>query len=337
MEEKVYYSKKAISNSSLGWFKVSPLYYKKRMDREIEDEKKSYFELGKQLHMAILEPNRFNKEFTHLEYETPRTDQQREFCELIVLNKKRGVKIADKTYEAYEKVYQTKGKTTGKVQDLATALYKKLKQYVMYLKQSEKYRVVLSTSTWKLVQEQINNLKNHKLANTLLFQDDYGIFNDGNLLVNNELPIYWDFPVQSKSGSVLSCKSLIDRLIIDHKNKVVKLVDLKTTYSLKDFKEHFFDFNYHRQLAFYWMAVAWMFTNDFPEVDFWDYQKETYIIALQTRGIAECKVFTISDILLNDGLEAILRLIPELSWHIDENVWDYSKEYYDGSGAEKLE
>lgn len=333
MEENVYYSKQAISNSSLGWFKVSPKYYKKRIDREIEDEKKSYLELGKQLHMAILEPNRFEKEFTHLEYETPANPKQKEFCEKFVQNKKRTT-IKEKAYQVYKSVYETGRKTDKTIYKDSSALYKKLKSYITYLKQSEKYKVVLPTSTWNLIQEQLSNLKKHKFANTLLFQDDYGVFNNGSLLVNNELPIYWEFP---HTNTKLLCKSLLDRLIIDHNNKVIKLVDLKTSHSLKDFKEHFFEYNYHRQLAFYWMAVAWMFTNDFPEADFWEYQKETYIVAIQTRNIAECKVYTISNELLNEGLEEITRIIPELAWHIENDAWEYSREYYEGSGAEKLE
>jgi hypothetical protein len=329
-----YYSEQRISNSSLGWFKVSPKYYKMKVEREIEEESKTYFDLGRQIHMSILEPNRFKNEFTHLTYETPSSPQQTAFCQRFVGIKKR-MTVKEKSRLAYKQIYTVKNKSDEKIQKEADALYNKLKNYIKYLKQSEKYRVVLPTSTWETIQNLITVSKEHKLANTLLFQNDYGIFDDGNLLVNNELPIYWDFALDE--DIILSCKSLLDRLIIDHKNKVIKLIDLKTAYSLKDFGTHFTEFGYHRQLAFYWLAVAWMFQNDFPEADFWEYQKQTFIVALQTKGVAECRVYTITDKLLNDGLEEILQLSKEVSWHIDHDLWEHSRKYYEGDGAEKLE
>jgi len=328
-----YYSTERISNSSLGWFKRSPKYYKLKLEREIEDEKKSYLELGKQIHMAVLEPNRFEKEFTHLEYETPTNPKQKEFCERFVESKRRE-KVNDKAYRIYKQVYSTTHKSDKQVSIESQALYKRLRNYIKFLKQSEHYRAVLPTSTWEKIQNIVKSLKDHKLANTLLFQDDYGVFDGGNRLVNNELPIYWEFPIDG--GITVPCKSLLDRLIIDHNEKSIQLIDLKTAYNLSNFTKEFTDFNYERQLAFYWMAVAWMFKNDFPEADFWEYQKQTFIIAVQTAQIAECKIFTIRDELLTEGLEEIDRLINELFWHMDNDAWDYSKEYYMGDGAEEL-
>lgn len=329
-----YYAVQRVSASSLGWFKVSPKYYRMRFDQEIEEESKAYFDLGKQIHMAILEPIRFKKEIIHLEYETPVNPKQKEFCKLVAQNKKR-LPVGEKAEQAYEQVYETKRKTAERVKKDANALYRKFRKYVKYLKQSKKYKVVLPTSTWELIQNIVETVKQHKLANNLLFENDYGVFDGGNLLVNNELPIYWDFNLDEET--TIPCKSLLDRLIIDHKNKTIKLIDLKTAYSLKDFDVHFLEFGYHRQLAFYWLAVAWMFQNDFPEADFWEYQKYTYIIALQTRGINECKVYTITDKSLNEGLEEILQITRELYWHVENDLWDYTRAYYEGDGAEKLE
>ncbi len=335
MENQNYYSLEAISNSSLGWFKYSPKYFKKRLSNEIEDETKSYLELGKQLHMAVLEPNRFKKEFTHLEYEVPINAKQKEFC--LVFSQLKGRKsIKEKSYNAYKQVYEVGKKAMDKVYEDAFVLYNKYKKYIAYLKKSEKYRAVLTTSTWNFIQDSIESLKKHKLANELLFKDDYGIFDDDSRSANNEFPIYWKFPLVEGIDTELDCKSLLDRLIIDHKKKVIKLIDVKTSYSLNKFRENFKEFSYHRQLAFYWMAVAWLFSNDYPEVDFSDYQTETYIITIQTKGLAECKVYTISDAFLTEGLEEILYLVKELCWHTTNDVWDYTHEYYEGDGAEKL-
>jgi hypothetical protein len=331
--ELEYYSNRRISNSSLGWFKVSPKYYKLKLERELEEESKTYLEFGRQVHMAILEPNRFEKEFIPLDYKFPANPKQREFCELVAKNKKR-LSVKEKAKQAYKAMYETKRKSGDRIQKDADALYKELRGYIKYLKESDSNRIVIRKSVWDAIHNTVTTVKNHKLANDLLFKNDYGVFEGGNLLVNNELPIYWDFALDDET--TLLCKSLLDRLIIDHENKVIKLIDLKTAYSLSKFPTHFEEYGYHRQLAFYWLAVAWMFQTDFPEADFWEYQKQTYIVAVSTTPPDECKVYTITDKLLNDGLEEILHLSKEISWHVANDLWEYTRIYYEGDGSEQL-
>ena len=328
-----YYSNTRISNSSLSWFKISPKYYKLKIERELEEESKSYFDFGQQVHMAILEPNRFEKEFTHLTYEMPTSSQQRAFCNAFVSKKGKST-IKEKSRQAYIETYVTKNKSDEKIQSEANALYNKLKNYIQYLKKSKTHKVVLPTSKWESIQNIIKSLKAHKLANKLLFEYDYGVFEDDSLLVNNELPIYWDFMLDEET--TLNCKSLIDRLIIDHRNKLIKLIDLKTTLSLNKFYDSFVEFGYHRQLAFYWLAIAWMFQQDFPEADFWEYQKQTYIVAVEKSAYSECRVYTITDKLLDEGLGEILQLSHEIAWHLENDLWDHTKSYYNGDGAEQL-
>jgi len=130
--------------------------------------------------------------------------------------------------------------------------------------------------------------------------------------------------------------SRLDRLIIDHKNKVIKLIDLKKTKSLRNFRKSFEDLEYNRQLAFYWMAVHFMFTHSFPEYNIDEYKKETYIVAIQVNQLIECKVFEISEEDLHNGTMEIEKLMIEISWHLVNDKWDYSKQYYIGNGIEKL-
>lgn len=67
-----------------------------------------------------------------------------------------------------------------------------------------------------------------------------------------------------------------------------------------------------------------------------NYKKETYIVALQTKELPECKVFTISETSLAEGLSEIEELMTQISWHYQNDSWEYSKEYYESDGAEQL-
>jgi len=104
---KNYYDVKAVSNSSLSWLKDgSPKYFKMKLDGLIKEEKKTYYEKGQQIHMYILEPEEFDKEYIFLNYEKPRSAQQKDFCEKYARLRKG--KKNEKLVEAYKHAYTTK-------------------------------------------------------------------------------------------------------------------------------------------------------------------------------------------------------------------------------------
>jgi hypothetical protein len=41
--------------------------------------------------------------------------------------------------------------------------------------------------------------------------------------------------------------------------------------------------------------------------------------------------------MLNKGFDEIAYLMNRLSWHFDTDLWEYSREYYEGNGLDKLE
>jgi hypothetical protein len=167
-----------------------------------------------------------------------------------------------------------------------------------------------------------------------MYNEHHSTFgNDNNLFIANEFEIQWVHPTG------VECKSLIDRIIIDHENKKIRLVDLKTTSHLAEFKEKFDEYKYYRQLAFYWMAIYWYFKNTLVDKNIDEYQKETYIVAIGTnRSIppVEVKVFEITEPTLNKGLNEIEPLMCELEWHFKEDKWDYNRQYYEGKTTERI-
>ena len=129
---------------------------------------------------------------------------------------------------------------------------------------------------------------------------------------------------------------MIDRLIIDTNNKIIKLVDIKTTISLRKFKESVYTFNYHRQMAFYTMAIYWYIKNVL-NIDVEDFKFEVYIVAIKNAQPHDVKVYKFDDDILNKGLDEIAYLMNKIAWHFDTDLWEYSREYYEGNGLDKLE
>jgi len=325
---KEYYNIKKISNSSLSWFQHSPKYFKLMLDKELVEETKSYYEKGEQIHQYILEPDEFDKNYIFLDYETPSSKQQKDFVEKYARLKK-GSK-EENLLKAYKESYSTK-ESDEKVLEKAIQLAKTYESYIKYTKLSTMYKSVLSNSMHNQLNESRKAVLHHSKAFELMYNGIHDAFgNTDNLFISNEFEIYWTTPTG------LECKSMIDRIVIDHKEKRITLTDLKTTSHLPEFKDKFMEYKYYRQMAFYWMAIYWYFKNTFIDKDINEYVKETFIVAIGTKDPIEVKVFEVSEPKLKEGLIEIEPLLNQLEWHFKENKWDYTRAYYEGKTTEKI-
>lgn len=325
MQDKKYYSVPYVSNSTLTWFKVSPKYCWKRMNLEIVDEEKSYTFLGKQLHLSLLEPEEFEKCYTYLDFKVPTSKQQIGFCEEYV----RSTEIGDLSHEdalqrAYGYNYTADKMTEAGINKAAEKIYESCSEYIEYLKVRGDYREVLSKSKQELITTITQAIRNHKKANCLLFRCST---NANEIEEFNEYPVYWEYPIYLGTEGV-KCKSLIDRLVVDHKNKKVTIVDLKTTSVLGDISEQLVDREYYRQLAFYKLAIR--SSKQIPD----DYKIEAYIVAVNTQDPYECRVYQLTNTEYMRQLLVINSLMKEISWHWFNNLWNYSRTYYEGDGTE---
>lgn len=319
-----YYTIPFVSASSLHWFGDSPKFFRMKQYKLLEEETASYMELGKQIHMKILEPKEFDKNYTHLTYNIPSSEKQKEFCNSYLTNKG---KATERILSAYKSTYSTSGMSDKKIEENAVELKKKLASYIKYLQKSTVYKDVLTKNKWGVINDAKKAVETHKKANNLLFR-----FKDINteltsVLNENEYPIHWKF----KS---IDCKSLLDRLVIDHDNKLIQLIDVKTTFSLAKFTESYETLKIYRQLAFYWLAVGYLLKNNNYNIE--DYKKETYIVAAQTKPPIQCRVFDIQESSLSKGLDEINNILPAIEWHTINNKWDYSQDYYKGTHVEYI-
>lgn len=170
------------------------------------------------------------------------------------------------------------------------------------------------------------NLEEHKAANNLLFNVPT------TYICHNEFHINWEAIKQN-----VRCKSLLDRVMFDHVNKKIILIDLKTTSDVYNFKHSVEEFDYYRQIAFYLCAITWYMMNELnlnPD----DYDFEAYIIAIQTNGNYEVRVFNMfnEEELLNRK-NIISDALTEISYHISSDNWEHTRKYYESNGIEELE
>lgn len=323
-----YQDNTRVSNSSLGWFMESPQYFKDRLDGAVEGETSSAMNKGTMIHMYLLQPDEFWKTYEILNFDTPSSAQQKEFAEKYAISMT--VDPILKAVQAFSSVYSTKGSSEEKIAEKALELVEKLTPYISYL-QLDKTKTAITWSDHNMLKQIKMNVERHKLANELLLT----INDSPNVKQISEFHINWEYP-KSYHEQIIKCKSLLDRVYIDHDLKIIKLIDIKTTSSIKDFKSSVDKYDYYRQMAYYWVALTWYFKNEL-NIDIEQYSTETLIVAIQTNGGYHVKVFRLNDGSITDKYSVIDSIINDISYHFNLNSWEFSKNYYEGDGAEKLE
>lgn len=315
-----------ISNSNIGWFlKKGPRYLKEMLDGK-EGLKASFLDKGTMIHEYILQPEEFWKDYIILDFAVPKVKQQKDLLEFYSTARLVDPFASedDILIMSYEAAYNNNKSKEKKIQE-AKELVELYQNYIEYFRNKDSKKVI-SFADLNMLKAIKKNMEEHKKANELLFNYPE------TFEVHNEFHINWEYPNASSLGD-LPCKSLLDRVMIDHTNKKIILVDIKTTADVYNFKHSVEEFDYCRQLAYYWLAIHWYFKNEL-KLNIEEYEYETYIIAVQSHDGYEVRVFKFNPKTVEERLVAIDYAIKRIAWHKDNNLWDHMKEYYDEDGAE---
>ena len=317
-----------ISNSNIGWFlKKGPRYLKEMLDGK-EGLKASFLDKGTMIHEYILQPEEFWKDYIILDFAVPKVKQQKDLLEFYSTARLVDPFASedDILLKSYEAAYNNNKSKEKKIQE-AKELVELYQNYIEYFRNKDSKKVI-SFADLNMLKAIKKNMEEHKKANELLFNYPE------TFEVHNEFHINWEYPNASSLGD-LPCKSLLDRVMIDHTNKKIILVDIKTTADVYNFKHSIEEFDYCRQLAYYWLAIHWYFKNEL-KLNIEEYEYETYIIAVQSHDGYEVRVFKFNPKTVEERLVAIDYAIKRIAWHKDNNLWDHMKEYYDEDGAEMI-
>jgi hypothetical protein len=283
-----------------------------------EEDGTAAMKRGTMIHMYLLQPEEFAETYEQLDITEPKSVNQKKFCELVANSVEIEPDLA--LLNAYKGAYSTVGQSDDLMLSKAKEMASTLKSYIAYLK-DENHKIKISRYDVAMLENIRDNVENHKLAKELL--------NPSEGETHHEFHINWEF------GGV-KCKSLLDSINFNIENKTCTIVDLKTTVHIGCFEESMKEYDYLRQLCFYWMAVRWYILNELDENPLlWEYA--FYIVAIDTVGDNEIRVFKITEEQLFTRSNVITNTLDEIRWHQETGNWDHHKEYYDGDGSETLE
>lgn len=136
------------------------------------------------------------------------------------------------------------------------------------------------------------------------------------------------------------CKAEIDCIEIDHVNKVIIPYDLKCTYDNEDFPMSYIKNGYYLQQAFYTVALeSWkkeQGMEDFKVALF------RFIVGDTSANGRRPLVYKLTSADLANGhngftlrgyqYKGIRTLVDEIKWHMDNDIWDCSREAFIAQG-----
>jgi len=335
-----YEDRTRISNSNIGWFlNKGPAFLHKMLTDPPPEEKNPVLERGTMIHMYILQPEEFQKTYVVWDKSRPTSAQQEKFCQelanTVEIEPNRAI------LSAYKEAYSTAGKSEDKMLSEGLKIASTLKDYIDFLKENDG-RIMISPWDAQMLDKIKQNIQSHKLAWKIIWP--LGKYKVGPELVGyhgdgidknayHEFHINWDFYIKMAAG--VKCKSLLDGLTLDFKNKKAIIYDLKTTQKLWHFEDSINQYDYLRQLCYYYQAVVWYLRYELKE-DWNKWSFEFYIIGIDTTGSNEIRVFKIDQFDVYSRKDTILKAMQDIWWHQSTDKWDHSRSYYEGDGSESL-
>lgn len=324
-----YEDKTRISNSNIGWFlNKGPAYLHKMLTEDVPEEKSQALERGTMIHEYILQPEEFQKDYVVWDKNRPSSAQQEKFCQALASSTE--IEPNKAVLSAYKEAYSTKGRTDENMLSEGLKIASTLKDYIDFLKTNDE-RIMISPWDVKMLEKIKKNIQSHKLARLLLSPIGDSIDLNGNITTS----LYHEFHINWEFYDIIACKSLLDGLTLDFKDKKAIIYDLKTTQKLWNFEESIKQYDYCRQLMYYTMAVKWYLKYEFGQNPK-DWSFEWYIVGIDTTGSNEIRVFKFDNDQIYSRTGTITKALVDIAWHQANDKWDHSRAYYEGDGSETL-
>lgn len=323
-----------ISNSAIGWFlNKGPAYFRNMLDGKEKGLDLPQLRKGTMIHEFLLQPDQFWNDYVLFDGEKPKSAQAQKFCENLINTVE--IEPNKQLSEAYRKSYSIVGKSEDKILSEALKISVEYKDYIEAIKSK---KILISQYDLDQLMKIQHNVDEHKLAKQLLQKaGDYS-----NIHVYHEFQINWDYWAEDKlnhgAPTPIACKSLLDSCTFDFDTKTCTIMDIKTTAKLWHFEDSMKEFDYCRQLCFYQEAVYWYLNNELElssdEINEWRF--EYYIIAIDTTGSNEIRVFKLATHQVTSRGVTIHDFMSVYLWHLGTGNWDHSYDYYTGDGSETL-
>lgn len=327
------------SSSSLKDFATNRKRYYKRyiLNEDVEDEESKSSTMGMLVETLLLEPDTFDKKFYLSACATTPTGLMLAFVEAL--------------YKCTREAMNEEGVVMREFEGISRDAYNDSGFKIKYEAVIEKfsgsdaeiyYREILNVRFNNLIVVTALEIENaEKIVETL--RTNFVTKNIVNLVDSNKWTVKNQLKIEGYKIGNLLFKSMIDRVHIDHENKVIQMYDLKCIWAVENFYEEYYLYRKAYIQAFvYHKAIQHYRNENYPgysitPIKFIVCDSVNYynplIYSLTFDDLKEAK----------DGFEykgrtyiGVDELIYSLDWAINNNIWNFSKANYTSNGVVNL-
>lgn len=335
--EKEYRAVSMDSSSSIKEFSVDrKKYYKKYVAGEkVEDAENKAATMGRVVETLLLEPEMFESRFHMSTCESAPTGLMNDFVEAL---HKRTVEATDGF-----------GKVTRTFEDISKDAYVDSGFKIKYEAVMNKFagsdaeiyydeiRVVRAKGLTVVTANDMNNAERivNELRNNFVTRDVV------NLVKSSRYDVYNQYQVEGFDVLGLQCKSMIDKIVVDHELKTLQIYDLKCTWSVENFYEEYYLYRRAYIQAYVYWRAGWTILKDLGIEDY-TVEFPKFIVCDSTNYMNPL-IYTLDFENMTEALEGfthkgrnypgVNQIVEDLKWAKETDTWNISKDRYELGGV----
>lgn len=324
------------SSSSLKDFSMDRRKYHKKyiLNEVVEDEESKAATVGRMVETLLMEPDLFDERF-HLStcISTP-TGLMLDFIEALYKHTVAATSEDGTVTRSFEDLAKDAYVDSGFKIKLDAVLNKFIgSEAEIYYKEIREVRsrnlTVVTTKEVENAEKIVNELRTNPVTADIV-----------NLTSDSYFSVYNQLQIEGYQVGGHTFKSMIDKVIVNHKDRIVSVYDLKCTWSVENFYEEYYLYRraYIQGYLYYW-AVRQHFAELGAEGYLFENPK--FIVCDSTNYmnplIYEMSVTAFDN--AEKGFEhkgkkypGVKQLINDLKWALENDKWNISRENYIASG-----
>ena len=329
------------SSSSLKDFSMDRKKYHKRyiLNQVIEDEESKAATTGRLVETLLMEPHLFDEKFHISTCMSTPTAMMLDFVEAL--------------YKYTVEATTEEGMVTRSFEDMCKDAYADagfkitleavLKKFIgseaeIYYKEIREVRskklTVVTTKEIENAEKIVLELRTNPTTAEIV-----------NLVDDKQYSVYNQLQVEGYEVFGHMFKSMMDKVIVDHKSKTVQVYDLKCTWSVENFYSEYYLYRraYIQGFLYHKAAESWA-----SEMGYGDYEilLPRFIVCDSTNYMNPL-VYKMTQNSMNNALDGfehngrqypgVAQLIGDLKWTLDNDVWNISRNNYIDNGIVNLD
>jgi len=320
IKENLYYSKPLFhSYSSLTRLLYSPqIYYKYYILEEREESLQPSLIDGKVIHCLILENERFDELFLVSPAKLPEGNNKTVIDKLVTMHYQDEEPLPEKLGDCKEKILailkeiDLHQKLKTDEQRIEKIFTEQNINYYNFLR-NKGSKIMIDQETLERCSAAADIIKDNREISNLLALDSFS--RDSTLVVFNEEKL-----VAPLKDYPFGIKGILDNYVIDHKNKKIRINDLKTTSkSLHEFRDSIDYYKYHLQAI---MQIMLVIANH-PECE--EYTVVFTFVVIDK--YLQVYPFEVSQETLSSWTDEFQRIINIAKWHYETKRYDLPYEF----------